>query len=397
MKILFCTQNPWVRDLGGPKVFVETAEALTALGWHCDYVSLADLAESPRLTGARLYRAYAGALRDYVITHADRYDVIDFDHEYLPFRRTEFSGETLLVARSALLAHHEEVIDIPARSVGGNIRRIRARVARRMPLRTRVAYAQRTVEHADLVNVSNDADRRELMRRGVDRRKIVVLPYGLTRRRRCALGETSVEPPPRPVVGFLGTFDARKGGEDLPLICSLIAGKVADVRFALLGTRGLYTTTSEVLRFFPPRIRELVHVTPHFDPSELPRVLAQISVGIFPSYFEGFPFAVLELLAAAVPVVAYDAPGAPMMLPAKYLVPRGDYEAMAVRAAELLRSPGLVQARRWARGRAEDFSWERTGRATALIYEAALRDVRSGRPVDVVTQPVDGSLHAPVA
>ena len=42
--------------------------------------------------------------------------------------------------------------------------------------------------------------------------------------------------------------------------------------------------------------------------------VVMFSAGAFPSHCEGFPFGVLEMLAAGLPVVAYRAPGAPMMI-----------------------------------------------------------------------------------
>ena len=67
-------------------------------------------------------------------------------------------------------------------------------------------------------------------------------------------------------------------------------------------------------------------------------------MGLFPSYFEGFPFGVLEMLAAGLPVAAYDAPGAPMMVPAEWLAPRGDAHALAARLAWMLRDANQLRA-----------------------------------------------------
>ena len=102
-------------------------------------------------------------------------------------------------------------------------------------------------------------------------------------------------------------------------------------------------------------------------------------MGFFPSYLEGFPFAVLEMLAASLPVVAYDVPGPRMMLDRDDLVAAGDADAMAGRIAALLRDPlALIEAQREARRRAERFRWEDIASSTASVYAERLAHDRSG-------------------
>jgi glycosyltransferase involved in cell wall biosynthesis len=87
------------------------------------------------------------------------------------------------------------------------------------------------------------------------------------------------------------------------------------------------------------------------------------------------------MLAASVPVVAYRAPGAPMMLPPEYLVAPGDTGGMGRRVAGLLSDDDqLTAARIWARQRSRDFSWPRIAVETARIYTAAVGRLRAGVP-----------------
>jgi glycosyltransferase involved in cell wall biosynthesis len=75
------------------------------------------------------------------------------------------------------------------------------------------------------------------------------------------------------------------------------------------------------------------------------------------------------MLAAALPVVAYDAPGASMMLSPEYLVARGDAAELSQKVTRLLTQPErLRSARAWAKARSADFSWERSARATSDLY-----------------------------
>lgn len=361
-RILFCSRTPLVEHLGASKVLIELAQEMRGLGWEADIVG-------PDALSARS-NTYPLALRQYLIENAHRYDVVDYDHEALPFSRADFPSGPLLVARSVLLIHHLPLIFLP-RLPG--IRRALSQTVhdpgRRRQVAGRVRQAQRTVEQADLVNVSNDHDRAELLRHGIPPERLVVLPFGMSASRRKLFDQIPASSPRTPRVSFVGTFDRRKGAGDFPKIFASIARSISDVDFLLLGTRGLVPTAAEVRRSFPRRLRSRLEVHERFDPADLPYLLRGASVGIFPSYFEGFGFGVLEMLAASIPVIAYDAPGPPMMLPKDWLVPRGDALALGTKVINMLQDPkGLLTARARAKAISERFSWSAVARATSEIY-----------------------------
>jgi glycosyltransferase involved in cell wall biosynthesis len=380
MRILFSAPTPWNPRLGAAKVFIELSEELTALGWECERICLPELVTAA--PGRPSVRLYAEALRRHLRERAADFDVVEYDHVFLPYPRSDFPAHVLLVARSVLLHHHVAAIEFPRRRtaralLGSLVRGPR----RRRELVQALHFADRTVSEADLINVSNEHARTELRRCGVADDKIVVLPYGLTRRRREQLEAVPSARPPDPVVGFVGTFDFRKGATDFPRIVEAVSASVPNARFRLVGTEGMHTGIRQVHAFFARRLRARIEVVPRFEPEGLPELLAGCSVGVFPSYAEGFPFGVLEMLAASVPVVAYRAPGAPMMLPPEYLVAPGDTGGMGRRVAGLLSDEDqLTAARIWARQRSRDFSWPRIAVETARIYTAAVGRLRAGAP-----------------
>jgi len=174
----------------------------------------------------------------------------------------------------------------------------------------------------------------------------------------------------------VGTFDPRKGMVEFPRFAALLA-RQRPIGFRLLGTAGLLRTADQVASFFPGWIRDRVEIVPHYDPANLPRLLADCALGVFPSRCEGFPFGVLEMQAAGLPVVAYRAPGPPMMLPADCLVTCGDWRTLAGRVLELLADPiSLKEHRREARDRAASFRWEEIARLTAETYLQRLEGKR---------------------
>jgi glycosyltransferase involved in cell wall biosynthesis len=365
MRILFVSHTKLRRELGASKIVVDLSEEMARLGWSCELVSLADIAP-PGVP----YQddGYPLALRHYLREHAESFDVLDYDHGCLPFQRNELSPRTLLVARAVLLGLHQTGgFKIPAYNTLKS--RVRSIVLGRRDRLERARVFQRerdTIEQADLVNVANQQDAAFLISGGVAADKVVVLPYGLNHHQRTIFGAIKADLPARPVVGFVGTFDARKGANDFPRIVSSIASRVPGVSFRLLGT---YRSSEAVLSGFPRRLREQVTVVPSYSADSLPDLLAPCSLGVFPSYLESFGFGVLEMLSAGMPVIAYDVPGPPAMLPAEYLVAPGDTEAMSRKVVALLEDPkSLIAARSWAKNRSRDFSWEEIAKRTSEIY-----------------------------
>lgn len=367
-----------MRTLGATKVLIDLAEALERIGWECDLVG-------PEEVRARLGHdggaTYAEKLQLLLRSIGDRYDVIDVFHDQLPYPRDAFSPRPLLVARSVLLVHHLQRIKLPGPPLfRGALKHLVSTALRRPTINRIVNAADRTIAAADLVNVSNDADKAELTRRGVPPEKVVVLPFGLSRAAREQFDAVAPPPPPGPAVAFVGTFDYRKGAREMPRIIRTITRAIPECRFKLLGLAGLFRTAEHVTSMLPREALPHIELRMGYDPGELPALLADCSIGMFPSHMEGFGLGVLEMLAASLPVVAYDAPGPPMMLPPAYLVPRGDADAMAAKIIRLLRDPiALASARAWARERSQGFAWDAIAAQTSELYLDRLHQ-RRGAP-----------------
>lgn len=379
-RILFCSQVPLDPRLGMGKHWLEMAESFRGLGWEARVVGPDEIAGGP--TGASP-ESFPSVLRDYLRCNASNYDVVEYDHAYLPFPRSEFPPGPLFVARCMLLHHHFISTKIPAiPGLWPGIRHALNAGRRRRRLERIVAQTDATVRHADLTVVSNDRDAAALVRNGADPSRIAVLPLGLTSGRLRQFAAAPDVVPGRPVVGFVGTFDPRKGMREFPGLVERIASRVPGVTFRLLGTAGLVPDDVGVLRHFPRRLRPLLHIRPRFDPEELPVLLTGVSVGVFPSRVESFGYGVLEMLAAAVPVIAYDAPGPDVMLPEKYRVPAGAVGEMAGRICDLLADPGRLRAARlWARGRAADFDWGVIAARTSDLYLRGMGSSHNPSPV----------------
>jgi glycosyltransferase involved in cell wall biosynthesis len=380
MKILFVTQCVLTRQLGGARVAMEIAAAMRPLGWEAELVGMPDLAaEHRRSHGPRI--ADCDALRDFMHRRGGDYDVVDFDHAYLPFPRGEFSTRTLLVARSVLLLEHLTRIKIPmppAFELRNLVRKIlTADRLRRNQART-IDQARRTVLQADLVNVPNDDDRECLEQMGVPAEKIVVLPYGVWPETWMNHRVENGRAAPEPTMVFVGTFDFRKGCVDLVEIARIVFSQIPGSRLKLLGTAGAFQTKDEVLSFFPRGHRNRVEIVPRFEPEDLPALLRGAAIGIFPSYLEGFGMAVVEMVAAGLPVLAYRVPGPASILPTDCLVAPGRADLLAQKVLALLRDPARLQQRaEECRKQCAPFNWPEIGRKTSEIYRIAVARLRT--------------------
>lgn len=372
MRILFCSKSPLDPRFGGAQTFLALGAELEGRGHTVDYLD-------PAMLGTDLV-GFPDALGEHLRAQAASYDVVDYDFPHLRVRREALPAGVLFVARIQLL---------PAQLVGVRVPplpRFRSRVGYRLLRRRRaaaLAAAARDGDEAlaasDLVVVLNTRDRDCLVARGHPPTRITVIPNGLgpdAADRLAALPAEVPEGPPR--VAFIGMYGPRKGGGDLPRFFRRLADAVPDVHLRLLGTRGMLETAEEVRRLFPRALRGRVEVVPRYWPEALAEHLAPCWAGVFPSYNEGFGLGIIEMLAAALPVVAYDAPGAADLLTPERRVPPGDVAALADALAALLRDPmRLAEARRAARAAGLAYRWSQVAEQTEAAYEAALQRLRS--------------------
>jgi glycosyltransferase involved in cell wall biosynthesis len=376
MKILFCSPIPLIETLGTARTILALAYEFKNLGWEVKVISPEDIVPNYQFLDNS-----AEELRTYLLEHTAEYDVIEYDHSCLPYPRIEFSKNTLFVARSQLLERHLETIQIPLektwKSIIHSLIKGQAEQKRKHQI---IERSQRTISESDIMIVLNHADKDLLMKNNIAPEKVYVIPNGLSLAQMQLFNNVSSQPPIKPKVAFVGTFDARKGSTDFPAILQNIFSQIPDVNFRLLGTS---RSVDRVLAFFPKQLRHRIEVYPHFAPDDLPTLLTSCSVGIFPSYLEGFGLAVLEMLAASIPVIAYDSPGPPMMLPPEYLVPPGDVRGMSAKVVALLQDGAkLASARVWAKERSQEFCWPQIAQETSQIYLERLAILRSNESIN---------------
>ncbi|MFQ5718686.1 MAG: glycosyltransferase [Acidobacteriota bacterium] len=203
----------------------------------------------------------------------------------------------------------------------------------------------------DLYIAVSTAVRRALVKSGVAPSRIAVAPsaidaarFAMVAPREEVLAEFSLPARVR-LIGSLGSLVPQKAHLDLIDGFALLARRQDDLHLLILGEGPLRPVLGDRARALG--IASRVHL-PGYR-SDLGRLLPHLSVMAFPSLFEGMPNAVLEALAAGVPVVATPAGGTGEVIHdgrGGFLVPFHAPRRLARAIEELLDDP--ARARRLA-------------------------------------------------
>lgn len=203
-----------------------------------------------------------------------------------------------------------------------------------------------------VVTVSHALERELVTRLGWPAERITVIPNGV-----------ALDPPlaaAGELVGTLSSFAPVKGLDVFLEAAAALASGRPEARFALFGDG----PEGAALR---ARARELGLDGAVSFPGRVPArsALARLAVLVLPSYMENGPLALLEAMAAGVPVVATRVGGVPELAPpgTAQLVAPGDPAAIAAAIGRLLDDPGLARAQAEAARR----HVEETGGAGAMV------------------------------
>ena len=376
MKIGLFTSRPLSLQLGAVKNRIELSDALRKLGWECHLFGYMELG-LPTSGNSPTYRQ---RLKDYLVEHGDQYDVILYEYDTLPFPRKDLPARPLLVARPALLIHHLKKIDFPMpllNKAKDLVKQVITGYANKRDVARRIDNADTSLQNCDVIQVQNTWDADEVRERFPDKR-VIIVPNGITDSRLAILSAPLRDTPISDrgqVIAFVGTFDWRKGAVDLRAMLRNLVAEYPKVKLKILGAKGLFQTKEQIESFFPGHLRAHIEITLRFSPDELPGLLSDCRLGIFPSYFESFGFGALEMMAAGLPVVAYTTPGPADFIPEDLQIPAGNVAQFLEQIKLHLDSDELTRTnseRCLAIARQHD--WVDIGRQAATQYLSAIAD-----------------------
>jgi glycosyltransferase involved in cell wall biosynthesis len=220
----------------------------------------------------------------------------------------------------------------------------------------------------------SESTRDDLVRRGIASDRIVVIHPGVDSQHYAP--DPATPRAERPTFLFLGRLKRYKGVEFALRALAAARETRGDLTLDICGQgddrprlEGLAQTLglSGAVRFlgFVPE-------------AEKRRLLRRAWAVVFPSPKEGWGITNVEAAASGTPALASDSPGLRESVRhgvTGYLVPHGDWSALAQRMIELAGNPALVaQLGRAGRSFAEGLSWEAAARATAAHLEQVIAE-----------------------
>lgn len=242
---------------------------------------------------------------------------------------------------------------------------------------------------ADRILVNASAIRDWLVSDGLDESRITVIPNGVDLDRfeqRPRAGNLNREfgfPMNAPLIGVVGRVTRLKGIEDFLHAAATVAKRFPDARFLIVGEG--YTVRGKTIEkddLYQKELRQLVAELGLQDRvafagfrAQVERVLPELTISVQPSLSEGLSNALLESMAAGLPVVATRVGGTAEAVrdgENGLLVPPRNPDALAEAIGRLLEAPDfanrLGQAAR--RSITTRFSMNRLVETTSQFYES---------------------------
>lgn len=376
---------PWDANLGASRVQLELADEFRAMGHEVEKFDFFDAFPPGKKPLIEKFTrpSFSEKAKAFVQANAHRFDIIDAHQGNLPFTKQELGIKGLLVARSVgLYAFYEEFAKLEKSKWPPKKKRTRIRNwLRSWRTKQESSLYLPSLQNCDVINLPNHDELayvRDVLSLGD---KSFVFPFGLSQKRQQALAQTVLPAKVRLAnkqVVFIGTWGTRKGARDWGEIISRTRAKVPEVSFLFLGTG---FSAEVVLADLNLPAYNWIKIIPRFDSKELPELLSGATVGAFPSYIEGFGFAVLEKLACGLPTVAYNVPGPREMLhhfDRDFMTTPGDVERFSNQLVKLLTldEESYSQLSQRCIEVAQIFSWKRIAKDTLDIYLKALAQTR---------------------
>ncbi len=188
---------------------------------------------------------------------------------------------------------------------------------------------------------------------------------------------THLEVPEGPILLHVGNTQPRKNLEGVIRALSLLRSRGLDVTLVQAGG----TLTEEQWRLVEScqLERHVLALGPVSEPA-LVGLYNMADVLVFPSFYEGFGFPVLEAMACGTPVVAGEAASLPEVVgDAGLLVDPRRPEDISQAVAYVLTDASLAaEFRHRGLERARQFAWSRTAEQTADVYKALVDTRRRG-------------------
>ena len=250
----------------------------------------------------------------------------------------------------------------------------------------RFRWSVQQLHRARFIVCPSEATRADVIRLlRLDERSVVVIPHGVRSEFRPLPGRT-----PRAsssasyMLLHVSTGQPYKNDVGVLRVLAELVRRGADVTLLRAGRALKDAGRDEATRL---GIADRVHDLGRVSDARLVELYNEADVFLFPSFYEGFGWPVLEAMACGCPVVASDRASLPLLVGRGGLVAKPDDIRALADAVEALRpgSENAAKARAGALREASGYTWERARSAYVELYRTVATEharLRGGAPND---------------
>ena len=173
-----------------------------------------------------------------------------------------------------------------------------------------------------------------------------------------------------PTIFYIGLLNYRKGVHDLIKAISLVKNKIKNVKLYIAGTGPYINKLKQLL--ITLNLEENVLFLGFITEKEKFAYMKSMDIFVLPSYWESFPFVLLEAMACGKPIITTDVGGNSLAVTDKvngYLVKPGDWQKLAEKLIYMFNNKKVINKMgEESKKKAQDFDWFNIAKQTREVY-----------------------------